>query len=215
MAEIKIVLRHHIHGNNSIVAIDAIQEWDKALLCYTNALNCCKITGQFVGEWYFPSGIAIGTSAADENFFRDRDRSVVRLNRRNNATSPTGVFRCKIPDEIGNFQNIYVGIYPQSEGAPNIIKQPEYSYNQNQILTCTSTGGPVTTVKWSKNGQPLGSKYKQQKRIINQTTAEYQSVLILGTLTPREVVGNYTCQASNSRGTDYKSARLRGKSSSS
>ena len=41
---------------------------------------------------------------------------MVRLNRRNNATSPTGVYRCEIPDASGTNQTLYVGIYVESGG---------------------------------------------------------------------------------------------------
>ena len=36
---------------------------------------------------------------------------------RNGGTSPTGIFRCEIPDASGTSQNIYVGMYPQGDGA--------------------------------------------------------------------------------------------------
>ena len=211
MTEIKIVLGGHIHDNNSVVNISDIGESDDALLCYTNASNCCKRPGQVAGEWYFPSEVAIKIFMFGDDIYRDRAPSVVRLNRRNNATSPSGVFRCEIPDASGTNQSIYIGVYPEGEGVITINELPSYSFDHDQFLTCTSRGGPATNVEWLKDGQILGDEYEQQKRIINQTTAEYQSVLSLSQLNPEEVIGNYTCRVNNARGGDNKTIRLHGK----
>ena len=130
----------------------------------------------------------------------------------NGNISLVGVFHCEIPDASGTNQSVYIGVYPPEKGAPTINKLPEYAYNENQILICTSTGGSATIVEWSKDGQVLGvAEYEQQKRIINQTTGEYQSILSLGQLRPDEVIGNYTCQVSNSRDGDTKTIHLYGK----
>ena len=159
-----------------------------------------------------PSGVPAGDSNG-MHFSRNRGPSVLRLNKStlNDDLSPAGVFRCEIPDASGVSQNVYIGIYPSGVGAPMMNKFPEYSYNNSQILTCTSTGGPATTVDWLKDGQILGNEYKQQKKIINQTTAEYQSTLSLGRSRPDEVIGNYTCRVNNARGGDSKTIRLYGK----
>ena len=212
MTEVKIILGGHVHGNNTVINITDIDQHDEALLCYTNAYNCCRNVGQGVREWYFPSKVAVGIYADGNDFYRDRAQSVVRLNRRTNSTSPSGVFRCAIPDANGTTQNIYVGIYSQGKGAPTINELPTYSFDLNQIITCTSTGGPATTVEWLKDGQILQVvQYDQQKRIINQTTAEYQSILSLGRSIPDKVIGNYTCRVNNSRGAAIKTIHLYGK----
>ena len=106
---------YNIYSNNSIVTVDDIAENDGALLCYTNNVECCS-SGQ--GEWYFPNGTTVGTSGAGGDFYRNRGPSVVRLNRRNNAMMPTGVFRCEVPDARGTNQSIYIRIDPRGEGTP-------------------------------------------------------------------------------------------------
>ena len=113
LTEVGILLKGRLYGNNDIVTIDNIDESDSSLLCYTNNLLCC---GNRQGEWYFPSGASVGTSGAGGNFYRNRGPSVVRLNRRNNAMMPTGVFHCEIPDASGTSQSIYVGLYPEGVG---------------------------------------------------------------------------------------------------
>lgn len=211
MIEIKIVLGGHIHDNNTVVNISDIGEQDEALLCYTNATDRCKNAGQlFVRGWYFPSGVAVKISDYNDSIYRNRDQSVVRLNRRNNATSPSGVFRCAVPDANGTSQSIYVGIYPEEGGILTITEPPNYSFDHVQIITCTSKGGPATNVEWLKDGQILGHKYEQQKRIVNQITAEYQSILSLGQSTPDEIIGKYTCRVNNARGGANETIHLHG-----
>ena len=41
---------------------------------------------------------------------------MVRLNQRNNATSPTGIFRCEIPDTSQMDRTIHIGVYHTRDG---------------------------------------------------------------------------------------------------
>ena len=208
--EIAIFLDGNLYRNNSLVNISDIGSTNsEALLCLTNNKECCPTNGARE-EWYTPTGTPVGDSDIDADFLRNSGHSVVYLLRLNNATSPTGVFRCEIPDNSGTSQNIYVGIYPLGEGAPIVNDPLEYSYDLNQTLTCTSTGGPATTVQWWKDSQLLGDEYEQQKRVINETSSKYQSVLLLGQQIPDDIVGNYTCCISNIRGADNITNRLHG-----
>ena len=56
------------------MTVDDIAEDDRALLCYTNNVECCKNGQQ--GEWYFPNGTTVGTSGDGGNFYRNRGPSV-------------------------------------------------------------------------------------------------------------------------------------------
>ena len=53
---------------------------------------------------------------ASRSIYRNRGASVVQLNRRNNAQSPTGLYRCEIPDASGTAQNIFVAIGNGNQG---------------------------------------------------------------------------------------------------
>ena len=102
------------YGNNSNVAIGDIGVEDNSLLCLTDSTQCCRGSDNpngALGEWYFPGGSPVpdGTDTS-RDIFRNRGASVVRLNRRNNAQSPTGVYRCEIPDASRTTQNIFVGV---------------------------------------------------------------------------------------------------------
>ena len=76
-------------------------------------------------------------------------------------------------------------------------------------LTCTSTGGPPTTVSWRKNGVPVDlSLYEQSQRLVDAESATYQSVLFSDDVT--NLVGAFTCEVSNVRGTAQETVELNG-----
>ena len=67
-----------------------------------------------MGEWYYPNNMStVRTQGEGGSFFRNRGQSVIHLHRRHNATMPTGLFYCEVPDENGDNQDnqrIYVMI---------------------------------------------------------------------------------------------------------
>ena len=75
-----------------------------SLVCETSNVNrmCCRGSdGQNVGDWFFPNGTMVPRNRGNENdFTRSGFTHQVRLNRRNNALTPTGEYTCKVPDEI-------------------------------------------------------------------------------------------------------------------
>ena len=82
-------------------------------------------------------------------------------------------------------------------GSPSITS---LHFDRNSTtLTCTSTGGPPTTVTWRKNGVPVDlSLYEQSQRLIDPMEATYQSVLFNDNVTI--FVGEtFTCEVSNAR----------------
>ena len=76
-----------------------------SLVCNTTNINaqCCRSAdnpnGESRGEWYLPDGTMI-INTPDINFSRTRYTQQVRLIRRNNAMSPTGVFTCEVPNDV-------------------------------------------------------------------------------------------------------------------
>ena len=69
-----------------------------ALLCRTYRTDCCGDgdgeTRQ--GEWLYPNGVHVRTIGSGDDFYRNRGTGVVRLNRRNGATGPTGLYCCEV-----------------------------------------------------------------------------------------------------------------------
>jgi hypothetical protein len=112
-----------VYSNNSIVLLRDIGEGRRALLCITNETGCCKNANIpiHMPEWYFPNGSAVRKVLEGDSIYRDRDQSIVRLNRRHNATSPNGIFRCTIPNSITQpnqimTSTIHIGIYDIGQG---------------------------------------------------------------------------------------------------
>ena len=103
--------------NNSVVDITDIGDGKSGgsrLICTTTFRPCCKDGQQ--GEWYYPDGAMVPGSSADEDFHRSRSNNgEVRLNRRNNAMTPTGIFHCELPGPNGVTQTLYVGVYASND----------------------------------------------------------------------------------------------------
>ena len=202
-----------LYGNNSIVTLDEIGEESAALFCLTNKTYCCRSSDTppgvgGIGEWFFPNGNSVNNIGSGDDIYRGRGPSFVRLQRRNNAQT-TGVFRCEVPDASGTNQQLYVGVYPVNSGAPSITG---LVFNRSTLtLTCSSTGGPATTVTWRKNGAVVevdGTTYHQSQRVVDTTTATYDNILSSADIA--NFMGTFTCSVSNSRGGSDRSATLNG-----
>ena len=109
------------YKNNSIVKLTDIGEGSQALFCISN-YSYSAGDNEFDRDWYFPNGSVVQQRnyyqpyAAD--FYRNKDRSVVRLNRRNNALMPTGIFCCHINITTGasrSTQSVCMGVYPPND----------------------------------------------------------------------------------------------------
>lgn len=194
------------------MTLDEIGENSMSVFCVTDKTDCCRFPymprgSPHNGNWFFPNGNRVH-SAGSGNIYRTRGRSAVTLHRRNNAQT-TGIFRCEIPDAAGYNHSIYVGVYHMNSGSPMITS---LMYNEFTLtLKCTSTGGPVTTVTWRKNGEEVGvdgTIYYQSQNVVNTTTAEYENTL--SSSDGANLVGTFTCTVTNSRGSSTKSVTLNG-----
>ena len=80
-------------------------------------------------------------------------------------------------------------------------------------LICTSTGGPATTVTWTKNQTNLeidGTTYQQSQTLIDTQNAEYSTMLTLPTTSIEDFDTTYECIVENSRGSGNASLKLEG-----
>ena len=73
------------------------------------------------------------------------------------------------------------------------------------ILTCVSTGGPATTVTWTRDGAAVTGVTSQT--VIDMMTATYNNTL---TVTGR-LPGMYNCGVENDRGFDAEARSVTGK----
>ena len=70
-------------------------------------------------------------------------------------------------------------------------------------FTCTSTGGPATTVTWRRDGEliTLNATYQQAKRVVDSVEGAYQTVLTIDpSVGQSDIVGTYNCTVENARG---------------
>ena len=95
---------------------------------------------------------------------------------------------------------LHIHLYTHA-GSLNITS---LTYNdQSRTLTCTSTGGPATTVTWRRNGIviTLGAMYRQTKRLVHPVAGTYQTVLTINSsLDLSDIVGTYNCTVKNAKG---------------
>ena len=153
-------------------------------------------------------------------FMRDRDPMIVQLLRRTTTDPPLeGIFHCEVEDATFTQQTVYVGVYNSGGGwFPHKSRVRCSSYcdailsggvrvseitltvdsdlhgaSPQFTLTCISTGGPATTVTWTRDPGPVMGN---EMSILNDaTTAQYTHTL---TVTGR-LGGLYTCTVSNDK----------------
>ena len=106
-------------ANNSVINIELVGEGypgitqtnSGALECHTDDINCCRNidnpNGTGRGEWYYPDGTVVPPPSGD-GFYRTRGHMVIRLNRGAGTLSPTGIYRCIIPDAGGIIVTRYI-----------------------------------------------------------------------------------------------------------
>ena len=78
-----------------------------SLVCVTRNVNrhCCRTSdGGNIGEWHFPNGSIVPRNRVSPHgdFSRSGYDQEVRLNRRNHAMMPLGVYSCRVPNEGGD-----------------------------------------------------------------------------------------------------------------
>ena len=111
------------YTNNSVVTITDIGTGSAALLCITTYSDCCA-SGNPRTQWYFPNGAQVpnlGMPVPSMTFSRTRSRNPgTVLLHRNSEVTTTGVFHCDIPDDSGDIQSIYVGVYTATTGEQRV-----------------------------------------------------------------------------------------------
>ena len=112
-------LANHSYVNLSLVGTSG----SDSVQCITDLRTCCSSTdGAHRGDWYSPNGTRLPFSGGDD-IYEYRATRRVYLGRRNNPTSPVGIYRCDIPtidvhdaSHISVRDTVYVGLYTGSGG---------------------------------------------------------------------------------------------------
>ena len=104
------VLRGQPLANNSVIALTDVGELGDALLCRTNLTSCCGTVPNRFGQFYYPNGVAVPINSQQQGFYRNRGNQEIRLHRRSGVNSPTGKYRCEIPDSNMNLQSVFIDL---------------------------------------------------------------------------------------------------------
>ena len=82
------------------------------------------------------------------------------------------------------------------------------SYNRtSHTLTCVSSGGPVNTVTWRRNGADISSSpYQLGQSLVNATTSTYHNLLTTTSGDVEDYIGSFSCTVSNSGGSSTNQA---------
>ena len=84
-------------------------------------------------------------------------------------------------------------------GSPNITSL----VYESRTLTCTSTGGPATTVTWRRDGAviTLNTTHQQNKIVVDPVEGTYQTVLTIDpSVSQSDIPGLFCCTVENARG---------------
>ena len=112
------ILADHSYVDLSTVG-SAIDSSD-GVVCHTDLETCCSGSqGVHRGDWYFPDGTVLPFSGNSVPISLGRAAQIAVIRRTNDATGPTGIYRCDIPtnavhddSDISVRDSVYVGLYP-------------------------------------------------------------------------------------------------------
>ena len=91
---------------------------------------------------------------------------------------------------------------------PRVNSVVEYSFS-SRTLTCVSTGGPATTVTWSRDNVLISeSQSTRGQQLTDISTATYHNLLTITSSNIRDYSGSFSCNVSNHRGSDTQNVTL-------
>ena len=99
-------------------------------------------------------------------------------------------------------------------GSPNVTSL--FFDVHSTTLTCTSTGGPTTTVTWRRDQVviTLNATHQQTKRLVDAVAGTYQTVLTIDpSVGHSDIVGTYNCTVENVRGESSETVDVPGMNS--
>ena len=202
------------HSYVNISTVGSANDNSDSVVCHTNLSTCCSgLQGIHRGNWSFPAGTVLPFIGPGVPIALGRGPQVAVI-RRTTATGPTGIYRCDIAtnevhddtdQSVG--ETLYVGLYP-ADGKLNLIlslfiklyihKGGDITisggvmFDSDQMtLTCISTGGPATTVTWTRNSITITEG--NETVLDDPVTAQYTHTLTVTT------GGEHTCTVSNNK----------------
>ena len=95
-----------------------------SVVCHSDLGTCCSGSqGQHRGNWSFPDGTVLPFAGSSVPIGLGRNAQIAIIRRSNDATGPTGIYRCDIPtnavhndtdESLG--ETVYVGLYLANGG---------------------------------------------------------------------------------------------------
>ena len=105
-------LPNHSYVNLTLVGDPSWNPGDHSVQCHTDLNTCCSSSqGAHRGDWYFPHGDRLPFPGYSDDFVEVRGDQQVEIRRRNNANSPSGIYRCDIPTDAVQDYDYYVYNY--------------------------------------------------------------------------------------------------------
>ena len=113
-----VSLTNHSYVDFTLVGDPSLDDDERSVQCHTDLNPCCSGSqGPHRGDWYFPNRTRLHFPEQG-NIYQARGAQRVELRRRNNANSPSGIYRCDIPTDsvhdetdISVRETVYVGVY--------------------------------------------------------------------------------------------------------
>ena len=120
-------LPNHSYVDLTLVGTDG-SDPSNIVTCITDLTSCCGSSqGAHRGDWYFPDGDSLSLVSPGISIFAVRGAQRVALRCRNNAMSPSGIYRCDIPtvavvddNDLSVRDTVYVGLY--ASGGNELMK---------------------------------------------------------------------------------------------
>ena len=111
-------LANHSYVDLTLVGDPGRDSGYHSVQCHTDLSTCCSGSeGQYRGDWYFPDGNKLPIPGQGD-ITAGRGAQRVNIRRKNNANSPSGIYRCDIPTNAVHDENntsvretVYVGLY--------------------------------------------------------------------------------------------------------
>ena len=196
---------------------------DSAIFCHTNNPPPTPGSPHSGGDWHAPTGTRVDDTNVP-GVTRNRAPMVVRLKRRAIGVPPEGIYQCTIDDATSTPQMVYVGLYTTGKGITSALQITVFLHMSNNsgrivvstrpphpdlngdspqfTLTCISTGGPATTVTWTRDSITVTEG--NETVLNNAVDAQYTHTLNV------TAAGEYTCTVANTAFSNSTDITLKG-----
>ena len=112
------------HSYVNLSTVGSAGDNSDSVVCHTDLSTCCSGTqGIHRGDWSFPDGTLLPFAGPTVPIGLGRNAQIAIIRRTNDATGPTGIYRCRIAtnavhsdtdQSVG--ETVYVGLYPAIGG---------------------------------------------------------------------------------------------------